>query len=174
MRELEKRRKEKESLRNIRGSDSFQPLGNIDLVTAIGFELVRRNARMILDRSPDDEPLIPAERTKIRLEMMRKLRIVKQSPKKTKEKRENESSIWEGGATEFSNGKMWAEGLVHSDKEDDEHAVGTTGDSQSLIFSDHANEIDLDVEQKSFMETGRDIMESKREVLNGSLVVLRR
>ena len=72
VRELERRRKEKEGLPNTRGSDSFQPLGEINLVTAIGFELVRRNVRMILDRSPQEEPLIPAEKTKIRLEMSRK------------------------------------------------------------------------------------------------------
>ena len=65
VRELEKRRKERQCLPNIRGSKSLQSLGDINLVTAIGFELVRRNVRMILDRSPEDEPLIPAERTKI-------------------------------------------------------------------------------------------------------------
>ena len=32
---------------------------------------------MILDRASDDEPLIPGERTKIRLEMMRKKEIKK-------------------------------------------------------------------------------------------------
>ena len=74
MRELEKRRKKKECLPNISGSKDLQPLGDINLVTAIGFELVRRNVRMILDRSPEEEPLIPAERTKIRLEMARKRR----------------------------------------------------------------------------------------------------
>ena len=53
-------------------SSGSQSLGEINLVTAIGFELVRRNVRMILDRSPEDEPLIPSERTKIRIEMLRK------------------------------------------------------------------------------------------------------
>ena len=64
VRELEKRRKERECLPNIRSSNDPQPLGEINLVTAIGFELVRRNVRMILDRSPENEPLIPPERTK--------------------------------------------------------------------------------------------------------------
>ena len=171
VRELEKRRKERECHPNTRILDSFQPLGDINLVTAIGFELVRRNARMILDRSPDDEPLIPAERTRIRLEMMRKVRRAKQSTRKTEEKQENESSSGAGGSAEFSSGKMWAEGQVQSDEGDDEHAVGITGESQSLILSDHVNESNQDIGQKSFMETGqdiRDIMESKREILNGS------
>ena len=82
VRELERRRRERQCLPNTRGTDSFQPLGKIDLVTAIGFELVRRNARMIIDRSPEDEPLIPSERTKIRLEVMRKKREVEQYYKK--------------------------------------------------------------------------------------------
>ena len=47
------------------------PPGEIGLVTAIGFELVRRNVRMIIDRSPEDEPLIPSEETKIRMELSR-------------------------------------------------------------------------------------------------------
>ena len=34
-------------------------------MTAIGFELVRRNARILLDRLADDEPLIPSERIKL-------------------------------------------------------------------------------------------------------------
>ena len=72
VRELEKRRKERQCIPNTRISESFQPLGEVNLVTAIGFELARRNARMILDRSPEDQPLIPSERTKIRLEMQRK------------------------------------------------------------------------------------------------------
>ena len=42
------------------------------MVTAIGFELVSRNVRMILDRSPQEEPLIPAEKTRIRLDLSRK------------------------------------------------------------------------------------------------------
>ena len=71
VRELEKRRKERECVPNIR-TGIREPLGKINLVTAIGFELVRRNARMILDRSPEEEPLIPSEKTKIRLEMARK------------------------------------------------------------------------------------------------------
>ena len=72
VRELEKRRKERQCLPNVRGSKAFQQLGDISLVTAISFELVRRNVRMILDRMPEEEPLIPGERTKIRLEMVRK------------------------------------------------------------------------------------------------------
>ena len=72
MRELERRRKERECLPNTRDSNCPKSLGDINLVTAIGFELVRRNVRMILDRSPEDEPLIPAERTKIRMEMLAK------------------------------------------------------------------------------------------------------
>ena len=69
VRELEKRRKERECIPNTRVLESFQPLGEVSLVTAIGFELARRNARMILDRAPEDQALIPPERTKIRLEM---------------------------------------------------------------------------------------------------------
>ena len=72
VRELERRRRERECQPNIRGKEAFQSLGEINLVTAIGFELVRRNVRMILDRSPEEEPLIPAEKTKIRMEMTRK------------------------------------------------------------------------------------------------------
>ena len=72
VRELERRRKERECVPNIRNSDKIQPLGEINLVTAIGFELVRRNARMILDKSPEEEPLIPSERTKLCMEMARK------------------------------------------------------------------------------------------------------
>ena len=72
VRELERRRKERECLPNTRSSDCFQPLGEINLVTAIGFELVRRNVRMILDRCPQEEPLIPAEKTRIRLELSHK------------------------------------------------------------------------------------------------------
>ena len=72
VRELERRRKEKECVPNMRNFESYyQPLGEISLVTAIGFELVRRNVRMILDRSPEEEPLIPAEKTRIRLEIAR-------------------------------------------------------------------------------------------------------
>ena len=56
------------------------------MVTAIGFELVRRNARMIIDRTPDDEPLIPCERTKIRLKMMRKKQC---TSRRSDEPREN-------------------------------------------------------------------------------------
>ena len=81
VRELERRRKERECLPNIRGANDFQRLGEINLVTAIGFELVRRNARMILDRAPENEPLIPAEQTKIRLEMERKKKRAKGSRK---------------------------------------------------------------------------------------------
>ena len=69
VRELERRRKERECLPNMQSSENLQPLGEINFVTAIGFELVRRNARMIFDRSPEDEPLIPSEKTKIRMEM---------------------------------------------------------------------------------------------------------
>ena len=74
VRELERRRKERECLPNTRITDNFQSLGEIDLVTAIEFELVRRNVRMILDRCPEEEPLIPAAKTRIRLEMARKKR----------------------------------------------------------------------------------------------------
>ena len=66
VRELERRKKERQCIPNTRCSESLKPLGEINLVTAIGFELARRNARMILDRSPEDQPLIPSERTKIR------------------------------------------------------------------------------------------------------------
>ena len=69
VRELERKRKEKECRPNMRSTQGFQTLGDINLVTAIGFELVRRNVRMIIDRSPEDEPLIPEERTKIRMEI---------------------------------------------------------------------------------------------------------
>ena len=72
MRELERRRMERECLPNMRDSRGFPVLGEINLVTAISFELVRRNVRMILDRSPEKKPLIPSERTKIRLEIARK------------------------------------------------------------------------------------------------------
>ena len=72
VRELERRRRERECIPNTRHLDTCLPLGEINLVTAMGFELVRRNVRMILDRSPEDEPLIPAEKTRIRLEMLRK------------------------------------------------------------------------------------------------------
>ena len=72
VRELERRRKERECVPNTRGFDGTQQLGEINLVTAIGFELARRNARMILDRSPQEQPLIPSERTKIRMEMRSK------------------------------------------------------------------------------------------------------
>ena len=72
VRELERRSKEKECVPNMRHPETCQPLGEINLVSAIGFELGRRNVRMILDRSPEEEPLIPAERTEIRLEMARK------------------------------------------------------------------------------------------------------
>ena len=40
-------------------------------MTTIGFELGRRNIRMILDRSPEKETLMPLEKTRIRLEMVR-------------------------------------------------------------------------------------------------------
>ena len=59
VRELERRRKEKECRPNMRSTQGFQTQGDINLVTAIGFEHVRRNVRMIIDRSPEDEPLIP-------------------------------------------------------------------------------------------------------------------
>ena len=65
VRELGKRRKERQCLPNIRGSIGVHPRGDINLVTAIGFELARRNVRMILDRSPEDEPLITTEKTKV-------------------------------------------------------------------------------------------------------------
>ena len=83
VRELEKRSKERECIPNTRCLDVLRPLGEISLVTAIGFEIVRRNARMILDRSPVEEPLIPAERTRIRLEMMAKKRKAKLIDKET-------------------------------------------------------------------------------------------
>ena len=67
LREQERRRRERECCPNIRGAERFQSLREINLVTAIGFELVRRNARMILDKSAEEELLIPAERTKIRM-----------------------------------------------------------------------------------------------------------
>ena len=80
LRELERRRKERECLPNIRNFDKFQPLGQINLVTAISLELVRRNARMILDRSPKDEALIPSKKSKIRMEMSRnKARALKRT-----------------------------------------------------------------------------------------------
>ena len=70
VRELERRRKERECRPNTRTPGKFEPLGGINLVTAIGFELVRRNVRMILVRAPEEEPLVPSDRTKIRLEMV--------------------------------------------------------------------------------------------------------
>ena len=83
MRELAKRRKERQCLPKVRDSKDLQPLGDINLVTAIGFELVRRNVRMISDRSQKEEPLIPAERIKIRLEMA----LTRRSSQKQKIKR---------------------------------------------------------------------------------------
>ena len=71
VRELERRRKERECRPNMRTKEGLHQLGEISLVTAIGFELVRRNVRMIIDRSPEDEPLIPSEETKIRMELSR-------------------------------------------------------------------------------------------------------
>jgi len=41
------------------------------LATAIGLELVRKNVRMILDRSPENKRLVPSGRTKIGLEITR-------------------------------------------------------------------------------------------------------
>ena len=79
VRELERRRKERQCIPNMRNSESFIPLGEINLVTAIGFELVRRNVRMILDRSPEEEPLIPTERSKIRMEISQKKRMIKKT-----------------------------------------------------------------------------------------------
>ena len=67
--ELERRRKERECLPNIRNKEGFQSLGDINMVTALGFELVRRNVRMIIERSPEYEPLIALEKTKIRTEL---------------------------------------------------------------------------------------------------------
>ena len=61
VRELERRRKERECVPNMRNPENCQHLGEINLVTAIGFEQMRRNVRMILDRSPEDEPLIAKE-----------------------------------------------------------------------------------------------------------------
>ena len=72
VKELKKRRKERQCIPNTRGYEGPQRSGESNMMTAIGFELARRNARMILDRSPEDEPLIPPERTKIRMEMRRK------------------------------------------------------------------------------------------------------
>ena len=77
VRELERRRKERECRPNTRTPGKFEPLGGINLVTAIGFEHVRRNVRMILVRAPKEEPLVPSDRTKIRLEMVRKKGKVK-------------------------------------------------------------------------------------------------
>ena len=41
------------------------------MATAIGLELVRKNVRMILDRSPENKPLVPSQRAKIGLEITR-------------------------------------------------------------------------------------------------------
>ena len=100
VRELERRRKERECVPNLRHPQTCQSLGEINLVTAIGFELVRRNVRMILDRSPEDEPLIPSERTKIRLEMSRSKKRVEQREK---------------GAYELESDLLSAEGALVSD-----------------------------------------------------------
>ena len=79
VKELERKRRERECRPNMRNKEGIQQLGDISLVTAIGFELVRRNVRMILDRSPEDEPLIPAEMTKIRMELLRSKAMAKLS-----------------------------------------------------------------------------------------------
>ena len=54
VKELDRKRRERECRPNVRNTEGIEQLGNISLVTAIGFELVRRNVRMILDRSPKD------------------------------------------------------------------------------------------------------------------------
>ena len=61
-------------------------------MTAIGFELVRRNVSMTLDRFPEEEPLIPSEKTRIRLEMSRKRKMAVQ---RTKGAYEQESMMGE-------------------------------------------------------------------------------
>ena len=81
-RKLEKR-KERECVPNMRGDSNFKPSGEINLLTAIGFELARRNVRMKLDRSPENKPLIPSERTKIYIEMARRKRNVESAEKST-------------------------------------------------------------------------------------------
>ena len=72
VREHEGIRKERECRPNTRTPGKFQPLAGINLVRAIGFEHVRRNVRMILVRAPEEEPLVPSDRTKIRLECARR------------------------------------------------------------------------------------------------------
>ena len=59
---------EEERKENISPISSIQKTFNPwrgNLVTAIGFELVRRNTRILLDRLAHDEPLIPSERINI-------------------------------------------------------------------------------------------------------------
>ena len=41
------------------------------MVTTISFERMRKNVRMLLERSPEYEQLMPLEKTRIRLEMFR-------------------------------------------------------------------------------------------------------
>ena len=50
VRELERKRRERECVPNMRNTENYLPSGEINLVTAIGFEHVRRNVRMIRDR----------------------------------------------------------------------------------------------------------------------------
>ena len=71
VKELWKRKRERECVPNTRIWNEDEPMANMELVKAIGFELVRRNARMIQDRTPKYETLIPAERTRIRFEILR-------------------------------------------------------------------------------------------------------
>ena len=119
VRELERRRKERECFPNTRSVDTVQPLGGINLVTAIGFELVRRNVRMILDRAPEDETLIPSERTKIRLEMMRKKQMARQRAKKL------------SGANPFSDTEVKTE--VNADTHADGRTVAGSGPGERML-----------------------------------------
>ena len=105
---------------NTRIIDGSQSLGDINLVTAIGFELVRRNVRMIVDRSPESERLIPAEKTQIRLEM---------ASKKVKAEIRNEKVLNSGypGDTELTS-KLDQQLMVIAVPDGDDH--------RSEIFSD--------------------------------------
>ena len=55
----------------MRSSNDSKLWGEINLGIAIGLELVRQNVRMILERSPENKPLVPSERTKIGLKTTR-------------------------------------------------------------------------------------------------------
>ena len=53
----------------MRSSNDSKLWGEINLATAIGLELVRKDVRMILDRLPENKLLVPIEGTNIGLEI---------------------------------------------------------------------------------------------------------